>query len=246
VTDTDKQIKRALSYPYERPSHSYLLDGEDICRLDMWEPEEDRIPVLACGSNAAPEQLIRKFQNHQNRRIPVTAGKLKDFVSVYSPHVAGYGAFPATIMSLPGITTTCHITWLTEAQLITMHQSEAIGSSYRYSELQDIELKCELTGGHSRIHAYVGLRGVLRLNGAYIGLAEIPIEGSHDELTLMDQASVQAETLKSINPENEINRFIIDNLDLQRREQTIEALTSHTAPYPPFSERIIHDKKLDD
>jgi len=246
VTDTDEHIKRALDYPYERPAHSYLLDGEHVSQLHAWEREENRIPVLACGSNAAPEQLIRKFQNHQNRRIPVTAGKLKDFVSVYSPHVAGYGSIPATIMPLPGVTTTCHVTWLTEDQLVHMHSTEAVGSAYRYSELQDIHLICDMTGTHSRIHAYVGRRGVLKLNGSYVGLAAIPIEGTHEQLTLMDQAAVQAATTDAINHYHDINRFVKNNLELSSRQKTIEAMKPHAAPYPPFSENIIHDKKKHD
>ncbi|MBO6825806.1 MAG: hypothetical protein JJ879_06355 [Sneathiella sp.] len=246
MTEIDTDIQRALAYPYERPTHSFLLEGETISRLHAWEPEEHLIPVLACGSNAAPEQLIRKFKDHPNQRIPVTAGKLKNFVSVYSPHVAGYGSIPATLMPLEGVTTTCHITWLTEDQLVQMHLTEAIGSSYRYSELRDIDLQCEMTGPHEKIHAYIGRRGVLRLNGSYIGLSAIPIEGQHEELTLMSQTEVQEATAHTLNHKNNINRFIEININTNNRHHVIEALKDHASPYPLFNEIIIYDEKLND
>lgn len=61
----------ALGYPWARPPRSYLLVGEEVRLLDDMPEEERRAvlddaprgrwPVLAFGSNGAPEALVRKF-----------------------------------------------------------------------------------------------------------------------------------------------------------------------------------------
>ena len=72
AADLDAVIRRALEYPYPAPPHSYLYDA---ARPGGWAPLpadagllEGRTPVLAVGSNRAPERLAQKFAEGENVR----------------------------------------------------------------------------------------------------------------------------------------------------------------------------------
>src|SRR5436305_14653970 len=64
-------LQRALGYPWSRPERSYLLRGADLWLLDDLAPAarrstvqtfaQDRHPILAIGSNAAPTPLTLQF-----------------------------------------------------------------------------------------------------------------------------------------------------------------------------------------
>ena len=119
---------RAITYPYQVPMYSYLQLGEHSIPLNADnlsflrgfasnEPpalsnsgiryflagtaEVDRAftPILAAGSNASPQQLLRKFGDAQGLAIPVVHGQIGGYSSVYSAHLTRYGALPATLFS---------------------------------------------------------------------------------------------------------------------------------------------------
>src|SRR5262245_9518474 len=74
----DGFLARAVGYPWARPPGSYRLSGSDVELLHEMRPEGRervigefasaegrRLPVVAIGSNAAPEVLERKFAHFQ-------------------------------------------------------------------------------------------------------------------------------------------------------------------------------------
>ena len=109
--------------------------------LHSWDVKT-RVPVLAYGSNAAPEALFRKFGKyslHGNdgfipvlkvcvvenlRSFTVLQGQLEGFDVVYAALLTGYGSVPAALQASPGCACTVYVTYLTETQLQIMHRTE--------------------------------------------------------------------------------------------------------------------------
>jgi hypothetical protein len=170
-------IALATGYPYEFPACSYLFADHARHPLPNDLPAEltGRIPVIACGSNRAPEQLARKFQDWPlPLRIPVLCAKLTGFDVVYSAHFTRYGAIPATLHPCPGASTDVAVQWLTPAELERMDATEGIGINYDRHHLTGINLEIE---GYGTIHAaetYLSRRGPLIHKRTPVALKVIP------------------------------------------------------------------------
>jgi len=171
---SDERIKHAKSYPFHIPETSYVLDQ------DGWRPFEKDIAsthrhvVIASGSNASPDRLAAKFKNHADllaEPIYVTRAALHDFDTVYSAHFTNYGSIPATLSYALGLKTHVFVTWLTDAQLDRMHETESVGENYNYARLSDIHLAIETGEVHSSAHAYISTRGCLNKSGAPVSLS---------------------------------------------------------------------------
>lgn len=135
---------------------------------------EDRFPVLALGGNASPFHLKRKFAGHTGH-IPVSQAILFDHVVVYSAHFTRRGVLPATIHRFAGGACLVAITWLDEAQLARMHETQALGVNYDYVERDDLSIEHDGDPLESpRVGLYVSRFGPLLHEGAPIRLAEVP------------------------------------------------------------------------
>ena len=139
-------VARALGYPYARPAHRYLFSNGE---WQPWQPERIAAlsaltPVLAVGSNAAPDQLRRKYGQDHHDDIPVTMGWLDDHDVVYGAYLTGYGSLPATLVDSPGTRVAMAITWLTERALAQMHTTEAVGAHTDYGVLTGLSLSPSL------------------------------------------------------------------------------------------------------
>ena len=176
-TSSEHSLRRAYGYPYPAPSHDYLFaDG----RVEVLPESADlggRQPVIAVGSNRAPEQLARKFGAEQDRTIPVTWAWMHGYDVVYCAHLAGYGSVPATLHGSPGTEVRVAVTWLTEAQLERMHETENVGASYVYGTFDPDAI--DLGDGRPEMRAgcYITKCGALALDGAPVALAEIEARG---------------------------------------------------------------------
>ena len=173
----EQSLRRAYGYPYAAPSHDYLFTEG---RVEVLREEADlgsRQPVIAVGSNRAPEQLARKFGAEKDRTIPVTWAWMHGYDVVYCAHLAGYGSVPATLHGSPGTEVRVAVTWLTEAQLERMHETESVGASYVYGTF-DLEA-IDLGAGRPSMRAgcYISKCGALALDGAPVALAEIEAKG---------------------------------------------------------------------
>ncbi len=193
-TRDDDLLGLARGYPFAAPGKSYLYrDGEslplDSARSGLFD---GRTPVLAHGSNRAPEQLRRKFDHLSGARseIPVTRVLLRDYDVVYSAHVTQYGAIAANLQHLPGVRVELYITWLSAEQLPRMHDTELGGENYAYGVMEEVRLELDF-GPAARLsaaHVYLSRRGCLcgdpgRPGTTPIGLAAVPAEGRpHDSI----------------------------------------------------------------
>lgn len=203
-------IARALGYPYARPAGSFLFSCGRAQDLPPETGFDGRIPVLACGSNAAPDQLLRKYGASADHRIPVTAARLHDICCSYSAHFSGYGSVAAALHTAPGAISDVHITWLNETELTRMHETEAIGQNYRYVRIEGVDLTCAEHGAINTIHAYVSLRGSLLMDGSPVTLGGIDCRNAC--FPVMDQITVQSRLRDSFAPGMDLHDFIRQNI----------------------------------
>ena len=171
-------VERAMGYPYAIPACSYVFDKAG------WRPAEidgaltaGRHPVLACGSNRAPDQLARKYFDFDAVTIPVQRGWLRDFDVVYAAHITGYGSVSACPMPAPGVRVEVSVTWLSDDLMARMHETEGRGYSYDYAVLPGLDLALEGGGALNEVYAYIHRGGALNAGGRLVGLAEIAARG---------------------------------------------------------------------
>lgn len=172
MRDLAARIRLAEAYPYERPRRSYLFVDGGVRPLHE-PPSSERVPVIAAGSNAAPERLAAKFTGW-SAEVPVTRAILHDHAVVYAAHFASYGAVPATLHPAPGARSEVFVTWLTAAQLVHMHTTEGVGVRYDYVELSGLRLEVEGHGRLAQAGAYLARNGALTVEGAPVRLAAVP------------------------------------------------------------------------
>lgn len=168
-------LHRAREYPYAAPAHSYIYTADGIRAFDP-AACAGRTPVLAVGSNRAPERLYQKFGHAAAHTIPVQRARLDHFDVVYAAHIAGYGAVPAMLQSSPGTRVEIWVTWLDDAQLGIMHETEIGTAHYRYARLPGVRLQMADGTLARTAYAYVSQRGHMLHEGRALALAAVPAE----------------------------------------------------------------------
>lgn len=163
-------VERALGYPYGAPPGPFAQLGHQT--LDPAEVEidrEERIPVLAYGSNAAPEVLSRKLAL-SDQPVLVVPARLREFDVVYSAHISPYGAIPATLQRSPGTEVRVHVIYMTSAQIGVISATEP---NYEPGLLEGIECRLEDGGELSEVSAYISRHGCLLLDDSEAALAAV-------------------------------------------------------------------------
>ena len=164
-------LERAFGYPYAVPAFSYLY--EDGVTAPPGEADfAGRVPVLAYGSNAAPDQLVRKFGDVPGTSIPVTRASVRGVDVVYAALFAQYGSVPATIHASEGTEAFVHVTWLTGDQLERMHGTEGAGTAYRYGSLPGDAVEFRDSPDAGEVFVYVAAAGAL--GPEPVALASVP------------------------------------------------------------------------
>lgn len=167
----------AKSYPFTAFPDSYLLRGGQAVPVSAQpsDPDRytDRLPVIAHGSNRAPDQLRRKYG--EVAEIPVSRAWLHDYDVVYSAHVTRYGSIAANLHHAPGTAVAVCVTWLSAPQLDRMHETELGGEVYEYGRMAGIALALDQGPAAKMSEAYVYLsrRGCLADAGQPLALAEV-------------------------------------------------------------------------
>lgn len=76
-----ERLALAKSYPFAAVPDSYVLRGGHVLPMTAQHPNSDlyndRVPVIAHGSNRAPDQLCRKYGTAAE--IPVSRAWLHDY-----------------------------------------------------------------------------------------------------------------------------------------------------------------------
>jgi hypothetical protein len=147
---------------------------------DAWHDvvTEGRWPLLAFGSNGAPETLIRKFAHlpEEQRRLPVLAGDLHDFDVGAAGHPTAYGSFPATLFVSPGTALRAAVLFVTAAQLTALTWTEV---SYRLGRLDGVRFEPDVSGAPLVDHvlAFSSRWGSHCVDGEVAALAALPATG---------------------------------------------------------------------
>ncbi len=220
----------AQSYPFGPPGDSYLFrDGEPVPLEDPERAVKGRMPVIASGSNAAPAQLARKYENFvRGAGIPVTRVHVGEFDSVYNAHITAYGSVPATLFPSPGTVLETFITWLDDEELAVMHATEQPGINYHFAELKGLTLEVEGIGPLDAAFAYISVVGCLSHEGAPVSLAEVAARGRR--YAARSQGEMQAVIRDRTAPGAAIEAFIRENVEnesLRRARSATLAGTAH-------------------
>jgi len=200
-------LKRALDYPYDIPAHSYVMKDGEVHAYDESVRLDGRTPVLACGSNQSPTQLKRKFPTGV---IPVMAGWLQGYDSVYSAHFTSYGSVAATYCAAANVQSRQMVTWLNDEQLQHMHETEALGVNYAFEEMKEISFLSDQGVSIETAYAYNSTRGPLRFEGKPIALQSI--EAQNRTYLSLDEETLQREILSRISCEGDLETFINGNI----------------------------------
>ncbi|CAN8064443.1 unnamed protein product [Agarophyton chilense] len=169
-------VSRALRYPYHRPSGAFTFVNGTAQPYTPPPHTTHLHVVLAIGSNAAPEQLRRKFGT-QRTPVHVLPARLHGLDVVYAAMLAPYGSIPATLALSEHTVAHVHAMLLPSALLPVLHASE---SGYLFVRLRRTQaLRAVLPPDHIPclsslpIFAYVARLGPLHVHGAPVALAEI-------------------------------------------------------------------------
>jgi hypothetical protein len=190
-----------------------VLDDEAVRPLDPRVGLPDvrgRHPVLASGSNQSPEQLTRKFGGHGLGAVYVLEAWVDGLDAVYSAHFTAYGSLPATVVAAPGVRARFFVTWLTDAQLDRMHETEALGENYEYARIDDVHIVHHGESVSTHIYAYLSRPGALTVDGDPVALAAVRAEGRRTPA--MHQREVQEVARRRLAPEVALEHFIRDNI----------------------------------
>lgn len=155
-----------LLYPGAWPTDSGLLDGDRMLPLDRLV-HDDRVPVLAVGSNACPGQLRRKMDAFGiTSPIPMVKVRTTGIEVGVSAHVSRLGYVSASPFDAPGRVRELFITWLDAEQLEVIDTSEGVPvphGNYDRVWLSAPGLRIELADGSTLpgTFVYVNRHGVL-------------------------------------------------------------------------------------
>jgi len=166
-----ERLRRAEAYPYEIPGRSFVQIGERTVELDELPDLSGREPLLAYGSNAAPEALVRKLAAEPRAPLPLLRAELADFDAVYSDHISPYGAVPATLHPSPGTVLAVFVAYPTAPQRLLLAASEP---NYEARRLTAVSCRPELGDPLQELDAFVSRHGCLRLDGSAVALSAIP------------------------------------------------------------------------
>ena len=156
-----------LLYPGAWPTESGLLDGDRLLPLDRLV-HEDRVAVLAVGSNACPGQLRYKMaESGITSPIPMVRARVTGIDVGVSAHVSRPGYVSASPFQAPDAVRELFVTWFDAEQLAVIDASEGVPlphGNYRRAWLPAPEVRIELEDGTRLpgVHIYVNRRGVLR------------------------------------------------------------------------------------
>jgi len=169
-----ERLRLANAYPYAIPQGSFVQVGERTAALTDVPDLTGRRPLLAYGSNAAPEALVRKLAAEPAVPLPLIRAELADFDAVYSDHLSPYGAVPATLHPSPGTILPAFVAYPTERQRRRLAATEP---NYEERRLGPVECRLELGEPLDEVDAFISRHDFLELDGSPVALAALPARG---------------------------------------------------------------------
>lgn len=199
-------VERALGYPWLRPAGSYeWRDGEVRPLAALTEAQRERLiagysagvvprlPLLAIGSNAAPEVLARKFAHFpagEERAVLALAGHLHEFDIGAAAQPTIYGSMPATPFESPGTAVAATVLWVTPDQFTQLTWSEV---TYRLGRLHTRFEVADAGVGFDDVLVFASRFGTFQVEGAPAALAAVPARDraapAYSQRQLLDSAA---------------------------------------------------------
>lgn len=116
---TSSSSRGSLTSPTDVPLN-YALVQMNVPKVN------ERVPVLAIGSNATPEDIRRRFSMAGvSSVLPMSEAKVEGLAVGFAADVARGGYLPATPIVGAGLTSTLFVLWLDPRQLVTLDAAEA-------------------------------------------------------------------------------------------------------------------------
>lgn len=203
-SDQAAVVKRALTYPYVTPQHSFLFAAGEVRELPPDLELGGRTPVLAYGANSGPEALARKLATRPEDPLPVLRAELEGFEIVYSAHVTPYGGVPATFLRRPGTSVAVHVIYPDERQLPLFVVTEP---NYERVRLTGLCCRLDPVGEVGELEAFESIHGPLRVEGSPVALAAISARGR--TLMAMPEAEILELVRARLAPEQPLEEFIL-------------------------------------
>ncbi len=175
VVDPRDVVRLAESYPYDLRDEAFVFRGGEVHPFDA-DLLAERHPVLAIGSNGAPQRLTAKFA--RDEAVPVLSARLMDHAVVYAATVTSYGSVPATFVPVRGAVALVAVTLLTDDQLERMNASESLGANYELVDVTGVVMTEPPLAAGATVLAYRSLHGPLTVNGQPLRMAEVPTVGT--------------------------------------------------------------------
>lgn len=226
MNERNDVVERALGYPYGAPPGPFVQLGHQT--LDPTEVEIDRdarTPVLAYGSNAAPQVLSRKLAL-SDQPVLVVPAQLRELDVVYSAHISPYGAIPATLQRSPGTEVRVHVIYMTDAQIGVISATEP---NYEPQLLAGIECRLADGEGLTEVSAYISRHGCLLVDGAEVALAAVSASGR--TLAAMSEPEIMEQVRSSLCPQDELDAFVLANVT----DPALSQVRSAQLPRRPLS-----------
>jgi hypothetical protein len=244
-------IARAIGYPWARPLGSYLLNGDKLEAFEAMPVDRreavlagftsagaGRVPVLAIGSNAAPETLQRKFAHFaddEDRAVLALTGRLRDFDVGVAAQPTMYGSMPATLFPSPGAAVTTSLLWVTPAQFTQLAWSEI---TYRLGRLRTQFDVDESRAGFDEVLVFVSRFGAFCPDGEPVALAAIPA-GGRTARALNQEQLLEAAARLAIGPDARARDLVAAIFEEPGQIHSRIAATVNRAALPFSSERWV-------
>lgn len=226
MNERNDVVERALGYPYGAPSGPFAQLGHQTLSPDEIEIDrEERTPVLAYGSNAAPKVLSRKLAL-SDQPVLVVPARLREFDVVYSAHISPYGAIPATLQRSPGTEVRVHVIYMTSAQIGVISATEP---NYEPELLEGIECRLEDGEELSEVSAYISRHGCLLGDGSEIALAAVTASGR--TFAAISEPEAMELVRSSLCPDIDLETFVLANVT----DPILSQARTAQLPRRPFS-----------
>jgi hypothetical protein len=227
VNERSDVVERAMGYPYAAPWRPFVQLGHRT--LDPTEVEidrDERVPMLAYGSNAAPEVLARKLAL-SDQPVLVVPAWLDDFDVVYSAHISPYGAVPATLQRSPKTKVRMHVVYMTTAQVGLVAATEP---NYEAAPVEGAV--CSLDDGDQlvEVSAYLSRHGCLLIDGAEVALSAVQASGRR--FASLSEPEVIEHVRASLCPDDSIETFVLANVTDPDLSQARSATLSRRSLLP--------------
>ena len=191
-----------------------------------------RVPVIASGSNASPTRLNEKYSGTPGQTlIPVIKYQIADLVPAFSAKFASYGSITATLQYAPGFQSDMFVTYLSEAQLIRMHETEAIGDEYHFMQINNVTMRrAGVRPMVMPIYAYISVKGVLQVNNVQFTLSNMAV--ANTRFAARSQVEILQLAWELLKSNQTLDVFIYENISNERiRRRHNDRLQAHSAPF---------------